>query len=350
MSTAPKNAEFAHLFELFEKLASRRTRATDVGESLVMDDTHILSIPLDLQPVFRNLATLVTPRTTSASGRRGRRNTFAVPSGSSDIDADTDTESVAIFPMGKQYPFKFKMMLHKLYELDDWGKKVREVLERSQKEYKPLAETGSHPECGDNGRGENGIRGVKAVHIGIEAGVNSPPKRTGRPRGHTIASSGGKWKEVIPRSIGLVPRVQPRDDERVVKKRCVGRRKSMSGMVGDFPNWVFNATVASSEINERVDPTVPAAVALHSSSHQHDRNKVPPHRRVSSAATATPATALPSFHHYGALQQDGRKRVPPRRRVSSVATPAPAIEGRQLVDDQNFKKRRATSIVVVKRS
>ncbi|KAJ3849614.1 hypothetical protein EV368DRAFT_315, partial [Lentinula lateritia] len=242
-----KNAEFAHLFELFEKLASRRTRATD--ESPVMDDTNILSIPLDLQPVFRNLATLVTPRTISASGRRGRRNTVAVPSGSTDIDPDTDTESVAKFPMGKQYPFKFKMMLHKLYELDDWGKKVREVLERSQKEYKPLAETVSNqPEIRDKEREEeNGIGGVEDVHIGIESGVNSPPKRTGRPRGYTVASSGGKWKEAVPRSMGLASRVQPRDDERAVKKRCVGRRKSMSGMIGEFPNWVFNATVASSE-------------------------------------------------------------------------------------------------------
>ncbi|KAJ3931197.1 MAG: hypothetical protein NXY57DRAFT_1081395 [Lentinula lateritia] len=347
MSTAPKNAEFAHLFELFEKLASRRTRATDIGESPVMDDTHILSIPLDLQPVFRNLATLVTPRTISASGRRGRRNTVAVPSGSSDIDADTDTESVAKFPMGKQYPFKFKMMLHKLYELDDWGKKVREVLERSQKEYKPLAETVSHPESGDNARGEDG--GVEGVHLGIESGVKSPRKRTGRPRGHTVtSSSGGTWKETVSRSVG----VQPRDDERTVKKRCVGRRKSMNGLIGDLPNWVFNATVASSEINERVDPTGPPTVTFYSSSHQLDRNKVPPRRRVSSTATTAPATVLPvhSSHRYGALQQDGRKRVPPRRRVSSVATPAPAIEGGQLTDDKNFKKRRATSIVVVKRS
>ncbi|KAJ3862594.1 hypothetical protein EV359DRAFT_44858 [Lentinula novae-zelandiae] len=347
MSTAPKNAEFAHLFELFEKLASRRTRATDIGESPVMDDTHILSIPLDLQPVFRNLATLVTPRTISSSGRRGRRNTVAVPSGSSDIDADTDTESVAKFPMGKQYPFKFKMMLHKLYELDDWGKKVREVLERSQKEYKPLSETVSHPESGDNAREED--RGVEGVHLGIESGVKSPRKRTGRPRGHTVtSSSGGTWKEAVSRSVG----VQPRDDERAVKKRCVGRRKSMNGLIGDFPNWVFNATVASSEINERVDPTGPPTVTFYSSSHQLDRNKVPPRRRASSTATTAPATVLPvhSSHRYGALQQDGRKRVPPRRRVSSVATPAPAIEGGQLMDDKNFKKRRATSIVVVKRS
>ncbi|KAJ3729990.1 hypothetical protein DFJ43DRAFT_1000579 [Lentinula guzmanii] len=302
MTSTPRNAEFAHLFDLFEKLASRRSRATDVVEHPVMDDTHTFSIPTDLQPVFRNLATLVTPRTTSAGTRKGRRNTVAVPFGSSDID--TDCESVAQFPIGKQYPFKFKMMLHKLYELEDWGKKVREVLEMSQEKFKPLADTKNSPKSGVKEREDNGT----AV---AEFGVRPPPKRTGRPRSNTV----GPGKEVAPRALGSMARVEPRDDERAVKKRCVGRRKSMSGMAGESSTWVFNATVASSEINQRVDIPAPATVT-----------------------------------RYGALQQDGRRRVPPRRRVSSVASVASVIDGRQSIDERSFRKRRATSVAVVKRS
>ncbi|KAJ4470139.1 hypothetical protein J3R30DRAFT_3408679 [Lentinula aciculospora] len=316
MTSAAKNAEFARLFELFEKLASRRSRATDVEEPLAMDDPHILSIPTDLQPVFRNLATLVTPRTASASARRERRNTIAGAFGSDGID--TNTELVANFPIGKQYPFKFKMMLHKLYELEDWRTKVREVLERSQKEFKPLAETIHRSESREDEGGENGPRGAATtasrVHFSPEFVGNSPPKQMGRPRSHTVASESGRGKELASRNVGSAPRVEPRDDERAVKKRCVGRRKSMSGISGEFSTWVFDSTVASSEINERVESTVPSTIL-----------------------------------RYGALQEDGRKRVPTRR-MSSVASTTPIIDEIHHADGRRFKKRRATSVAVVKRS
>ncbi|KAE9399191.1 hypothetical protein BT96DRAFT_701942 [Gymnopus androsaceus JB14] len=176
------------------RLATRRRRAADVGELEDMDDTHTLSIPTDLQPVFRNLATLVTPRTTSGSStRKGRRNTVAVPSSSDDMDTDSDSDSVAKFPLqGKQYPFKFKMMLHKLYELEDWGRKVREVLERSQKEFKPLSEKENIREEGKVATKED--HDVGRVHFRGEFGINSPTKRTGRPPSYTVASSGSKGK------------------------------------------------------------------------------------------------------------------------------------------------------------
>ncbi|KAJ3820949.1 hypothetical protein EV361DRAFT_867161 [Lentinula raphanica] len=306
MSSTSHNGDFAHLFELFEKLASGRSRATDFTEPSLTHDTSTLSIPKDLQPVFRNLASLVTPRTaTTGSTRRGRRNTVAVPSGSSDVETDTDTESVAQFPIGKQYPFKFKMMLHKLYEIEEWGKKVKEVLEMSQKKFKPLTET-------EGDRLKGGEKERKDVGSRVDVGLRSPPGRTGRPRSNTV----GAGRDNVPRAPVSTLRVEPRDDERAVKKRCVGRRKSISsGMAGESSGWVFNATVASSEINERVDTPAPATVA-----------------------------------RYGALQQEGRRRAPPRRRVSSVASVTPAVDVRETVDDRKFKKRRATSVAVVKRS
>lgn len=315
MANTPKNAEFAHLFELFETLATRRTRATDAGESLDTDDTNTLSIPPDLQPVFRNLATLVTPRTGSGNAaRRGRRNTVAVPSSSGHIDKDSDSESVAKFPLGKQYPFKFRMMLHKLYELEDWGRKVREILERSQMEYKPLSENeeGRKAATKEN-QSEDNESG--SVHFSGEFGANSPMKRTGRPRSHTIASSWGKGKE--PQGTRL--HTEARDDERAVKKRCVGRKKSMSGVdVGEKAVWVYEATVASSEIHEC---------------------------RSNFIVTPVP----PSATRYAALQPDGRKEAVTRRRVNSLISVGSVIEDRtQQVELRSRKNRRSTSVAVVK--
>lgn len=317
MANTHKNAQFAHLFELFETLATRRTRATDAGEPLDKDDTHALSIPPDLQPVFRNLATLVTPRTGSGNAtHRGRRNTVAVPSSSEHIDNDSDSESIAKFPLGKQYPFKFRMMLHKLYELEDWGRKVREVLERSQMEYKPLSEKENISErkvamreyqLEDNE--------TSRVHFPAESGANSPMKRAGRPRSHTIASSGGKGKE--PQGARLHP--EARDNERAVKKRCVGRKLSISGVdVGDKAVWVYEATVASSEINE-------------------------------SRSSFNVEPVPPSVTRYGALQQHGpRKEVMIRRRVNSLMSVGSVIADRApQVEARSREKRRSTSTVVV---
>ncbi|KIK61967.1 hypothetical protein GYMLUDRAFT_42393 [Collybiopsis luxurians FD-317 M1] len=387
MSPATKtSSDFAHLFELFEKLASRRSRAEEAGEQqqlsgMTMEmnrdtdsDTHTLSIPTDLQPVFRNLATLVTPRTRTSIAQRGSRNggkTLAFRSSSSasasasassaasviETETETDKESLAKFPMkgGKEYRFKFKMMLHKLYELDEWGKKVKEVLERSQKEFKSLDERENETES-RYGSSENhreatttitmtttrttkirqdrrrrevneGLASPSKVYFGggVEAGITTPPaKRTGRPRSHTVGSPGVKGREPAHRSAGngVAPALRtvaasPRDEERAVKKRCVGRRKSISGMNAGEKAWFYDAAIASSEINERL------------------------------CTFDTPVSA--PLSRYGALQPDGRRRVPPPRpRVSSVASAA--IEERQQVYENTIKKRRATGVAVVKRS
>ncbi len=121
-----KIAEFANLFALFENIATRRSRMADND-----DDRQILvdAVPKDLEPIVRNLASLVD--THPQVQGRSRRNTVVGSEGK--------------FPLGARYPFTFKMMLHKLYELDDWGKKVKDVLERSQNDFKSLSETPEKP-------------------------------------------------------------------------------------------------------------------------------------------------------------------------------------------------------------
>ena len=252
-----KTAEFARLFNLFERLASRRARTADAGA--ILDDVRSLPVPADLAPVFKNLATIVGTRTSTRDtpphpGGRPRRNTVAVPNKdlaktASGMDTDDDQEcddeaSLAKFPLGKQYPFTFKLMLHKLYQLDDWAKKVKDVLERSQLDYKPLAEQ-VEPKKTDN----NMDVVEKDGHVHFQPGVTTGGGRRGslavRPRSHSTAGVG---RQPEPKS----PRVAEGTNEaRALKKRCVGRRKSMTEQLAAEPGrlggWIYDAAVSSVE-------------------------------------------------------------------------------------------------------
>jgi hypothetical protein len=92
---------------------------------------------------------------------------------------------VATFPLGRLYLFTFKFMIHKLYELEEWAEKVKEIVEKSQSQFKPLGETeyvGRYAE------------GIKGSHGGKRK--PSVPAGVGR-RGdvhHTRSHSAGKTK------------------------------------------------------------------------------------------------------------------------------------------------------------
>ncbi|KAJ7504405.1 hypothetical protein B0H11DRAFT_515705 [Mycena galericulata] len=267
MASSPsddKRAEFAKLFDLFEMLATRRSRVT--ATQSILDDTRTIPVPAELEPVFRSLATVVPPR----SGRP-RRNTVAAfgrttypdtDSDASDSDSDVDIESVAKFPLGKTYSFTFKMMIHKLYQVDEWAQKVRDVLKRSQIEYKPLAEQAP-------------VRKGEAVHPFADGRVHfkgevrvgsnkSIPLAEGRPRSHSAASKAAASTSV--RSQGSAV---PTGTLHAVKKRCIGRRKSLCGVfsptapVGE--GWIYDAAVSSAEVRERVpiETTADFAAAPH---------------------------------------------------------------------------------------
>lgn len=265
-----KTAEFARLFDLFERLASRKSRAINgEGHTTNLDDVRSLPVPSDLAPVVHSLASLVGTRKhreerLKKSGGRARRNTVASPGMTlHDIDSDDEDEtSLAKFPLGKKYPFTFKMMLYKLYQLDDWAEKVKQVLEKSQIEYKPLAETGS--EVGDQEGMEVEEKPSGRVHFkaGIAGGGARRPYV--RPRSHSVLVV-GKCRDVGtgPISPGRAPRQAVLEETRAVKKRCVGRRKSMSGPlaveaeVGKIGGgWVYDAAVSSFESTARQETGV----------------------------------------------------------------------------------------------
>ncbi|KAJ7668326.1 hypothetical protein B0H17DRAFT_1209938 [Mycena rosella] len=259
-----KTAEFAKLFDLFEMLATRRSRRTATTESS-LEDTRAIPVPADLEPVFRSLATVVAP----PCGRR-RRNTVAALGRTthpdSDADSDSEVESVAKFPLGKTYRFSFRMMIHKLYEVDEWAQKVRDVLKKSQIEYKPLAER-------EEARKVAAVVAPVAdgrVHFKTEVtfgGKKNMPLAPSRPRSHSVAGPARAFANVRTPVSPTPPSPVHDDDARAVKKRCTGRRKSVSGLLSPATpigeGWIYDAAISSAEVRERVPvETTPTFTAI----------------------------------------------------------------------------------------
>ena len=263
-----KTTEFARLLDFFERLASRKARASHNDDTNSSGIEDVRSVPADLAPVVRSLAALVGTRKQQDNARqKAASRTRQIPaSGLSDgmldaedenVDSDGDVESLAKFPLGKRYPFTFRLMLHKLYQLDDWAQKVKEVLARSQIEYKPLAEQTMKEEA-KVGTNTEKSEGRTRFRPGVVTGGSRRP--TMRPRSHSVAVSGKARDhgERGPASPTKSPRpMEPLHEEiRAVKKRCVGRRKSMSGPISADTGrvggvWVYAAAVSSAEFTGR---------------------------------------------------------------------------------------------------
>lgn len=251
-SPTNKVTEFADLVKFFQMLASRRdhSRVGDSGRTME-DDIRSIPVPGDLEPVFRNLASLVDSRyrkeTTATLGNRSCRNTVT------SVAASGDCESVDKFPLGQRYPFTFKMMLHKLYELEEWGQKVKDVLEKSQRRYKSL----HGPEDTGTLAKEPVIGNLDGqVHFG--AGVDHSKRSRGamptvqHSRGRSVGGvlSGPKAREEPAKDQQKKVKALggDKDNLRAVKKRCIGRRKSTSsfreeGQVS-LGRWVYNAAIS----------------------------------------------------------------------------------------------------------
>ncbi|KII87290.1 hypothetical protein PLICRDRAFT_250992 [Plicaturopsis crispa FD-325 SS-3] len=219
-----RTAEFARLFDLFEHLASRGAPSTPASS----EDAP--AVPKDIAPVIRNLAALLGTRNPAESAPassslvlgRPRRNTVAAPPSTAPLN------TTATFPLGAQFPFTFKLMIHKLYDLEEWADKIRAVVQASQDRFKPLAEAATSTST-------------------TPAAEAAPKKSVTRARSQTVVGARGH------------PAIRsPKPDEaqaRAVKKRCVGRRKSVSGPMASpgaaEGGWVYDAAVSSVEREER---------------------------------------------------------------------------------------------------
>jgi hypothetical protein len=188
-------------------------------------------------------------------------------------DPDTDVESTT-FPLGRQFPFTFKMMLHKLYELDDWGKKVREVLDKSQSEFKSLAESEEMFSRRRDGAGQptsDGrvqLKGAVGGFGGKRSSVAMGRRRSCSVGGSILTKdfSATKEQRVQLSNQALTP--NPQSDVRALKKRCVGRRKSVNklgnGGVGVPGGWVYDAAISSLEAKDSIRRRRVSSVALNS--------------------------------------------------------------------------------------
>lgn len=259
MTSSDANAtEFARLFNFFERLASRRTRSPDPDTP--MDDLRSLPIPEELEPVIKSLSTIVgTSKATCRSlDSRSRQNTTKrtpPPDADDDSYEDEDEESLAKFPLGKEYPFTFKLMVHKLYRVDEWAKTVKEMLEKSKMEFKPLAE---QDKVAEEKRAEeqDNVTSVDKNTVHFKVGVSNGGGRRGsvvggRQRSQSVVVLGPKT--VGPASPLLKsPGSGGQSEFRALKKRCVGRRRSIggptdgeSGRIGS--SWVYDAAISSAE-------------------------------------------------------------------------------------------------------
>jgi len=126
-------AEFAKFFNFLVHLASKENRED-------------FSVPRDLAPLLKKLETVFSNEDgevksiSTSKSRHSRRKSHA--------EGD-----IAKFPLAEEYPFTFKLMIHKLYDMDEWAMKVKEAVEKSQCQYKPLTdELKSSPKSVERGQ------------------------------------------------------------------------------------------------------------------------------------------------------------------------------------------------------
>jgi hypothetical protein len=330
--TAPyeKSAEFARLYYFFEKLTQPRSRERiqDQESTPSCGTTADGPVPEDIAPLLKNLSAILTkgepedgdalgtgeaqvsipetpmtalastfattssspppppptlPNSADHASTRPRRYTVAGSSAQTQTQTGPNVRTPVghqtRFPLGvKRYPFTFKLLLHKLYDLEDWAVKVQEVLATSQEQFRSLNSTPSS--SSSTGSGSNSSSGGGIISDGDGArspgspspgGVtftsplfgtppsspleSSPARCTGRGRAQSTASK-TKANDNVSRSgpgMMMATRPPPMQPSRAVKRRIVNRRRSTNGLgVGKLGEWTYDAAVSSVE-GEHVD-------------------------------------------------------------------------------------------------
>ena len=234
-------------------------------------------------------------RITGPTNRR-RRNTLASSNRNeggvadrgckreSSIDEGAEGDDSKTESLPEDYSFTFRLMVHKLYETDEWAKTVRDMLAKSKVAFKPLTDKDAPAdEKAETVGGETEkdlLEKDDVVHfkvpsivpgsaggMGKENMLRSPgPSMGGRRRSHSSASNSGpaNHRPIIPPS-PLSPSGNGNSSAqmpvRALKKRCVGRRKSNTKLSAEADNesspgmpsplvrsnWVYAAAISSAE-------------------------------------------------------------------------------------------------------
>jgi hypothetical protein len=243
-------AEFASLFDRLVSSRRPRSRRPPTDDDSDHTDSEAddapAPVPQDLVPVVRNLARLLS-------------NTDAPPppppplSPRSHPNDDSAAKSIHLndTDVGPRYPFTFKLMLHQLYEIEEWAKMVHDVVENSRVQFKPLAEQQHQPHRKEGGPIK---RDPDAAHCNNDADGDVSgmlAKMTIRPRAKshaatttTTPNANAKDAAMLRPSGALTPNASRRES-RALKKRCVGRRRSFG--VSLTEGWVYDAAISCVE-------------------------------------------------------------------------------------------------------
>jgi hypothetical protein len=305
--TCEKSAEFARLYYFFEKLTQPRSREgiQDQESTSSREPTGDGPFPEDIAPLLKNLSAILTKDepedgdapeaddaqvsipetpmtalgptfTTSApppspilpiivdhATTRPRRNTVAGsltqtgPSLQTHLGQSVVHQTRFKFPLRvKRYPFTFKLLLHKLYDLEDWAAKVQDVLAASQEQFRSLDSTPANSSSDDSSGDGSGARSPSSPGVTFTSSLfgtassplESPPTR----RRRTQSISKTKTNDVATRS-GPNMTSRPPQPSRAIKKRIVNRRRSVIGLgIGKMGEWMYDAAVSSVDA-ENVD-------------------------------------------------------------------------------------------------
>ena len=300
-----KSAEFARLYYFFEKLTQPRSREGIQGQASTSsrEPTANGPFPEDIAPLLQNLSAILTkdepededvlgsdeaqvsipetpmtaltptftippplpsptiPVSVDHASTRPRRNTVAGSGTQTQTGPSLRTNpgghSVVRqtrFPLRvKRYPFTFKLLLHKLYDLEDWAAKVQEVLATSQEQFRSLSSTQANSGSSSSSSGARSPSSPGVTFTSPLFGTaSSPPTSPLARRRRAQSISKIKANDVATRpGAGMAPR--PSQPPRAVKKRIVNRRRSTIGLgVGKMGEWMYDAAVSSIDA-ENVD-------------------------------------------------------------------------------------------------
>lgn len=338
-----KTAEFARLFDLCGRVATRRTRALTGDTSEVVSADDIANVPAEFAPVLKNLSTILSLRALRDKEHARRAQTASTTkTHSNDTLADAPSVTVTaenrmprvdivesseevqedpespIFPLGERYPFTFKLMLHKLYDLDEWAEKVKNAVETSRSQFKPLAE-----------RVQNAVNSDLTVDIKTQ---RAEKRSSVRP----VLGASAKFKPpgtTCPHS-STMP-FKP-ESSRVLKKRCIGRRKSINGPMSSGV-WVYDAAISATEVTGP-RPAVEITLSAPRDAHGMVENRARHHSLTAWEETQARSTARHKVKiAVPLLPEEVSESIPQRPPSLSFAKPAQeVIEGESVV-----KRRRS---------
>lgn len=275
MSTPNTPYTNAELAELFTFLTSAGSRSTANDKNASMDSIPVLK---RLPQPFDKRDTGTRPRRNTVASVLSQKDTniedITMTDGESDIDTDG---SLADFSRAdaKKFAFAFKHPIHRLYQKADWAKTVLETIEASRNKYKPLAEqvvyagaTGDQENEAPVGKDDGAVR-FKIPTSPVTGRARRSSVISGRKRSNSTASGSSSISgATTPQSPGSAspgsaspyhrsaypksPSVHEHPEVRALKKRCIGRRKSMNGLQSQEEGksrgtWVYNTAVSATE-------------------------------------------------------------------------------------------------------